>query len=227
MVSDTVTSVTRQVKISRFMTGITATWDLAIGTVKKHLMLLNVKRGGAPSVYHSAADPASQASVRAALGSGWEGSAVLPPARATSSQPAAPPPTDHSPPASLAQEPAPALCAGAPPVGEVRAQDFVWSYEAVTLPIGGSVPRRSWSVRLSSDETIVEEGDSIGPGRTGRPLDYVLAMFPKEKLGRMVGLTCAQLSARRFNTTTAGAVLKFIGMLVMGTCHEFGSRADL
>jgi len=82
-------------------------------------------------------------------------------------------------------------------------------------------------VRLSSDETIVEEGDSIGPGRTGRPLDYVLAMFPKEKLGRMVGLTCAQLSARRFNTTTAGAVLKFIGMLVMGTCHEFGSRADL
>jgi len=165
--------------------------------------------------------------VRAALGSGSQGSAALPPARTTSSQPASPPPTDHSPPASHAQEPAPALCAGAPPAGKVRAHDFVWFYAAVTLPIGGSLPRRSWSVRLLSGETIFEDGDAIGPGRTRRPLDYILDMFPQQQLGRMVRLTSAKLEARRFNTTTAGEVLKFIGVLVLGTRHEFGSRADL
>jgi len=56
LVSGTVTSFTRQVKSGRSMTGITATWDLASGTVEKHLMLLNVKRVGAPSVDHSAVD---------------------------------------------------------------------------------------------------------------------------------------------------------------------------
>jgi len=146
-------------------------------------MPLNLKRGGAPSVDHSAVDPASPAYVRATVVSGSQGSVALPPARATSSQPSAIPLTDHSPPASLAQEPVPALCAGAPPVGEVRALYFMWSSKAVTLPIEGSVPHRSWSVRLLSGETIVEEGDAIGRGRTRRPLDYFLAMFLQEQLG--------------------------------------------
>ena len=68
-------------------------------------------------------------------------------------------------------------------MGEVRAHYFMWSSKAVTLPIEGSVPRRSWSVRLLSGETIVEEGHAIGRGRTRRPLDYFLAMFLQEQLG--------------------------------------------
>jgi len=169
LLSGTVPSVTHQVKNGRSITGVTATWHLASGTLKNHLMPMKVKRGGAPSVDHSAVDPASPAYVRATVVSVSQGSVALPPARATSSQPSSIPLTDHSPPASLAQEPVPTLCAGAPPVGEVRAHFFMWSSKAVTLPIEGSVPRRSWSVRLLSGETIVEEGDPAGPSTTFWP----------------------------------------------------------
>ena len=108
----------------------------------------------------------------------------------------------------------------------VTVHDYTWSAEAGTLSIGGVVPRRSWSVRLLSGETIAEEGDAMGPGRTRRALDYSLAMLPLDQLIRMVRLTSVKLSARRLRATTAGEVLKFVRVLLLGTRYEFGSRSE-
>jgi len=96
-------------------------------------------------------------------------------------------------------------------VASTTAHDYTWSAEAVTHSIGGSVPRRSWSVRLLSGEAPVEEGDAMDPGRTRRPLDYFLAMCPLDQLSRMVRLTSVKLDSRRLRATTVGEVLKLLG----------------
>jgi len=111
-------------------------------------------------------------------------------------------------------------------VAPVTVHDYTWSAEAGTLFIGGVVPRRSWSVRLLSGETIAKEGDAMGPGRTRRALDYFLAMLPLTQLSWMVRLTSVKLSARRLRAITAGEVLKFVRVLLLGTRYQFGSRSE-
>lgn len=73
----------------------------------------------------------------------------------------------------------------------------------------------------------MEEGDSVGPGQARTAYDYFLSMFPIEKLTHMVRLTSPKLQARDLPPTTAGEVLKFIGVLILATRYEFGARAEL
>jgi len=54
-----------------------------------------------------------------------------------------------------------------------------------------------------------------------------MAMFPVDQLVRMVRLTSAKLRTRGMQQTTAGEVLKFIGVTLLATRYEFGARADL
>jgi len=76
-------------------------------------------------------------------------------------------------------------------------------------------------------EVIHEDGDALGPGRTRKPFDYIMAIFPMHQLVRIVSLTSEKLRTRRMQQTTAGEVLKFIGVTLLATRFEFGARADL
>lgn len=89
------------------------------------------------------------------------------------------------------------------------------------------MPRQAWSVRTISGDVIHEEGDMVGPGASRTPYDYFMAIFPADQLVRMVRLTSTNLRARGMQPTTPGEVLKFIGVVLLGTSYEFGSRADL
>eukprot|EP00170_Pyropia_yezoensis_P000631 contig_2982_g632 len=52
-------------------------------------------------------------------------------------------------------------------------------------------------------------------------------MFPPNQLVRMVRLTSAKLRSRGMQPTSTGELLKFIGVILLGTRFEFGARADL
>jgi len=52
-------------------------------------------------------------------------------------------------------------------------------------------------------------------------------MFPMDQLVRMVQVTTAKLTARGTAPTSAGEVLKFLGVTILATRYEFGARADL
>jgi hypothetical protein len=53
-----------------------------------------------------------------------------------------------------------------------------------------------------------------------------MAVFPREQLLRMVRLTNEKLITKKKASMTTGELLKFIGVLILGTRFEFGSRAD-
>lgn len=105
---------------------------------------------------------------------------------------------DTSAAAVAADEQRTAGAAGAPQTAAVvAAHGFVWRDQEITQPIGGPVPRRSWSVRTLGAEVIVEGGDAVGFGRSRTPLDYFMAKFPQDQLTRTCELTSSKLSARR------------------------------
>lgn len=56
---------------------------------------------------------------------------------------------------------------------------------------------------------------------------YFMATFLADQLVRMVILNSAKLRARGMQATTAGEVLKFLGVVILATRYEFGAGADL
>jgi hypothetical protein len=52
-------------------------------------------------------------------------------------------------------------------------------------------------------------------------------MIPLEARMRMVTLTSEKLREKGKHLTTGGEILKFFGILMLGTWYEFVSRADL
>lgn len=107
------------------------------------------------------------------------------------------------------------------------AHGITWTARAVTEPVGFHAPRQAWSVRTLTGEIIYEDGNTMGPGLERRPYDYFVAIFPSDQLARMVRLTSAKLLARNMPPTAAGELLKFMGVTILATRYEFGSRAQL
>jgi len=107
----------------------------------------------------------------------------------------------------------------------VTAHGLTWAAGGVAESVGDPVARRTWSVRTLPGELIFEEGDMVG--QTRAPDEYFLAMFPMDQLTRMVRLTSPALEGRGMQPTTRGELLRFIGVTILATRYEFGSRAEL
>jgi hypothetical protein len=56
------------------------------------------------------------------------------------------------------------------------------------------------------------------------PHEYFMAMFPPDALIRIVTLTSEKLREKGKQVTTGGDSSKFVGILILGTRYEFGSR---
>lgn len=102
-----------------------------------------------------------------------------------------------------------------------------WTPRDVLQPVGGPVPRQAWSVPTASGQVIHEGGHTVRPGAFRTPCNYFTAMLPHDQLVRMVQLTSAKLRECGAQPTTAGDMLKFFGVIVLGTRYEFGSRDHL
>jgi hypothetical protein len=57
--------------------------------------------------------------------------------------------------------------------------------------------------------------------------DYFLLMFPPRQLAIMLELTTGSLVATGKKATTMGELIKFFGLMILATRHEFTSRASL
>jgi len=101
----------------------------------------------------------------------------------------------------------------------VTAHGVTWTAGAVNESVGGPVPRQAWSVRTITGELIHEEGDLKGPGRSRKPYDDFMAMFPMTQLALMVRLTFEKLEARGMRPSIAGELLKLIGVTVLATWY--------
>jgi hypothetical protein len=108
----------------------------------------------------------------------------------------------------------------------VVANGVKWIAKTALQPIGRPVHRRLWAVKSLSGDKITENGDAIRM-MARSPYKYFMAMVPQDQLARIVRLTSKRLEDRDKTTTSAGEVLKFIGVLIVATRFEFGSRNDL
>lgn len=220
-------------KGGRGKTGLRVRWLWLGREVEKVLALRSVRAGAPPSSAPSAeaeglkgGSPVTQESQPDAGGASGAGALREPSA-------AAPPPPVGCPPEATPSLPMhagsgsrapPALAPG--PAG-ATAHGYVWKEGAATEPVGGPVPRQWWSVSTPAGEFIQEEGNTMGPGASRAVCDYFMAMFPMDQLVRMVRLTSIKLLSRGAQPTTAGEVLKFIGVTLLATRYELCSRADL
>jgi Transposase IS4 len=93
------------------------------------------------------------------------------------------------------------------------------------MPLNGAVSPREWFIRTPTGEMLRPDGDR----GLRSPLDYFLLMMPPSQLSEMTRLTNIQLrkSCSQKVATTQGELLRFIGVLLLSTRFEFGSRASL
>ena len=109
----------------------------------------------------------------------------------------------------------------------IQAHDTQWAsdQEATLFPINGAVAQRQWSIRSSVGD-VFGPGCDIG-GHQWSPIDYFFMMFPMPHLQQIVRLTNEGLSNNNKAPTTAGEILKFLGIMILCTKFEFRTRSSL
>ena len=81
-------------------------------------------------------------------------------------------------------------------------------------------------MRVIGGQYIVE-GDNFRTSATRSPIDYFMAALPHEHLLNMVKWTSEELQEKGKRGVSIGELLKFIGVLVLGTRYQFGKRREL
>ena len=97
--------------------------------------------------------------------------------------------------------------------------------EMMDLPTNGPFVRRTWKL------TCQYTGKEFTPGcdllKQQTPLDYFMAVFPREQLKMMVEETSVKLAVDGSPRTTQGEILKFFGVMLLIARFEFGDRRSL
>ena len=83
-----------------------------------------------------------------------------------------------------------------------------------------------WEMWGIGGQSIVEGSDS-GTSATRRPLDYFMDALPHGHFVKMVQWTSAVLPDKRKRGVSTGELLKFLGILILGTRYHFGKRREL
>jgi hypothetical protein len=119
--------------------------------------------------------------------------------------------------------PSPATTVGGP-TAVAHEMDWFTDDAATLLPINGTFPVRTWSVRTLVGSTISEGSDK---SYAMDPVDYFLLMFPPDQLEVTCRVTNQELNRDGRKTTTTGEILKLFGVLILLTRFEFTDRASL
>jgi hypothetical protein len=92
--------------------------------------------------------------------------------------------------------------------------------------LNGPIPSRKWYVEDQFGDRL--SASSLEKGKCMSRLCFFLLMFPPDHLLKIVALTNNQLQQKRNQAdTTRGEILKFFGVIILGTRFEFNSRRDL
>jgi hypothetical protein len=107
------------------------------------------------------------------------------------------------------------------------AHGVLWKEEDVLQPVSGDVPRRLWTLQTAAGVTIIERGDTGSAIPPRWPHGFFIAVIPPGQLVRMDKITINELATNKQPQWKTGELLKFFNVLILGTRHEFGHRADL
>ena len=102
-----------------------------------------------------------------------------------------------------------------------------WYNGATDVEVGGCVPKKHWKMTDQDGSGRTFTPKCATEGSNLEPLDYFLASFPMKQLQQMVARTSAVLVENTLAPTSSGEVLKFLGINILITRFEFGSRATL
>ena len=97
-------------------------------------------------------------------------------------------------------------------------------YYGVKQNINGIHPFRQWFLRTTIGSNLTpgcEEGKNFSC------LDYFLLFFPPNHLRWMKLYISQQLVKNGYKSTTKGEIIIWFGIIILGTCFEFGDRASL
>ena len=97
--------------------------------------------------------------------------------------------------------------------------------QALVNDINGSIPHRLWYVTTSLGDRITQN-DTNKITSMSR-LDIFLLMFPPQQLQHIINLTNKNLRKQGLRATTKGEIIKYFGIIILGTRFEFKARRDL
>ena len=98
-----------------------------------------------------------------------------------------------------------------------------WLESDISEPLNGFVTRKFWTVTHFTGNRIAEN-----QGATGlTPYDFFMWMFPVSHLQKIVSMTNTNLEVQGKQPTSCGEILRFFGLLIMMTRHEYGNRRNL
>jgi Transposase IS4 len=122
---------------------------------------------------------------------------------------------------------APQVPAGPRPIYSNHGRD--WFDGEVEVDVNGPVPAKYWRMKdqYHGGRTYSPGCDSNPSKWNFTPFDYFMACFPRKQLKYMVDCCSANLRADGKAVTSTGEVLKWIGVTLLMTAFEFGSRASL
>jgi hypothetical protein len=212
-VSDTVLSMVEDGSGKRISVSVDVIWDLPAGPKARVVNVCSVTAGNAPGAAGPATEVPTPADDQAVVTDAEQDGVHRGQQLSAYSETGLPSPPDPGDNLATATE--------------WTAHGTLRKEQDVIEPVGGAVSRRTWSMRNLSGEAVVEGGDSGSFDSPRRPYDYFMAVFPTDQLMRKVRLTNEKLNLKKRPCTTTAELLKFIGVLILGTKFEFGSRADL
>ena len=96
---------------------------------------------------------------------------------------------------------------------------------ALVNNINGNIPHRLWYVTTPLGDQITQNDTNIIESMSR--LDIFLLMFPPQQLQHIINLTNTNLRKEGQRDTTKGEIVKFFGIIILGTRFEFRARRDL
>ena len=102
---------------------------------------------------------------------------------------------------------------------------WVVNHAETQQDINGPIPHREWYM-LDEVGDRISESDQSKVDIMSR-LDIFLLMFPSGHLTSMIGWTNSSMAKKGYRATTKGEIIKFFGIIILGTRFEFQRRADL
>ena len=89
----------------------------------------------------------------------------------------------------------------------------------------GPIPHRLWYVTDSTGYKITQNYQ--GRIEAISKLEVFLLMFPPNHLIKIIALTNVRLGANEHEDIKKGELVKFFGIIILGSRYEFGSRRNL
>ena len=154
--------------------------------------------------------------------------------------PTSPPPPPSLPPSPPSSPPSPPIPNIAPPplqslLNPPQVYDAItqvahsqtWVHDDLksNKDTNGPIPHRLWYVTDSMGDRITQNNQ--GRFEAMSKLEVFLLTFPPNHLIKIIALTNVRLEAKGHEDITKGELVKFFGIIIVGSRYEFGSRRDL